>query len=101
MRSPASGPDAAPDLATAGSAAPTSSGSVTQGRGERGEGRSSAGVRQRPVEHQLPDVLEAAALCQLDGGVLAVVVEALAPPDVPEHGVGDDDAREATGYVDG
>ena len=41
-------------------------------------------VGQVAVEQQMPDVLEAAGLRELDGGVLAVVVEALAPPDVTE-----------------
>jgi hypothetical protein len=48
----------------------------------------------------MPDVLEGACLRELDGRVLAVVIEPLAPPDVPDLGVGDDDAGESSWYVD-
>jgi hypothetical protein len=48
----------------------------------------------------MPDVLEATGLREFDGRVLTVVVEALEPPDVTQLGVGDDDARESSRYVD-
>lgn len=57
-------------------------------------------VRQFTVDQEMPDVLETAGLREFDRRVLAVVVEALQPPDVTQLGVGDDDARESSRYVD-
>ena len=53
------------------------------------------GGGQAAFEHEVADVLEGSGLCQLDGGVLAEVVEALAPAHVPGCGVGDHDALES------
>ncbi|GAA3041553.1 hypothetical protein GCM10020000_20360 [Streptomyces olivoverticillatus] len=58
-------------------------GEVAQGRGLGGEGGALGGVREEAAGHQVPDVFEGAALGELDGGVLAVVVEALGAADVP------------------
>ncbi len=75
-------------------------GQVAQGGGLGGERRALLGVGEGAVAHQVPDILEAAVLGQFDGRVLAVVVEALAPSDVAQRGLGDDDARESAGHVD-
>lgn len=48
----------------------------------------------------MPDVLEAAGLREFDSRVLAVVIEALASPDISDLGVGDDDSGESSRYVD-
>jgi hypothetical protein len=58
-------------------------------------------VRQVAVDHQVPDVLEAAGPREVDSRVLAIVIKAFQPPDVTEFGVGDDDTREASRHVDG
>ena len=60
-----------------------------------GERRELVVVGQVAVEEQVPGLLEADALGQLDGGVLPVVEEALVAADVAELGVGDDDLGEA------
>ena len=52
-------------------------------------------VGQRAVEQQVPDVLELPLLGQLDGRVLAVVVEALLPSYVADLGLGNDQAFQA------
>ena len=66
----------------------------------RGERRELAGVGEVAVEEQVPRLLEADLLGQLDGGVLAVVEEALVAADVAELGVGDDDLGQALGDRD-
>ncbi len=48
----------------------------------------------------MPDVLEAAGPREVDGRVLAVVVEALEPPDVTDLGVGDDDPGESPWHLE-
>ncbi len=66
------------------------------------EGGAPGGVgRERAAEHQVPHVFEAAGGGELDGRVLAVVVEALPAPDVAQPGFGDHDSREAAGYFQG
>ena len=56
-------------------------------------------VGQRAVDHQPPHVLERTLLGELDGRVLAVVVEALVAADVADLGVGDDHALQAAGHL--
>lgn len=64
--------------------------------GERG---TLHGAGQRAVDHQMPHVLEAAGLREIDGGVLAIVMEALPAPDVTQGGVGDDDTRQTSRHM--
>src|SRR5690606_14824409 len=52
------------------------------------------------ADHEVPDLLEGAVLGEVDGVVLAVVVEALFASDVADLGVGDDDAIKASGTVE-
>ena len=59
--------------------------------------RALVGVGQVALEQQEPHVLERPLLGQVDGRVLAVVVEALLAADVADLGVGDDDALQAPG----
>ena len=57
--------------------------------------RSASVVGSSTFEEQLPDVFERARLGEVDGAVLAVVVEALEAAHVADGRVGDDDAFEA------
>ena len=56
--------------------------------------------RQLALEQQVPDVLERPLLGQLDGRVLAVVVEALLAADVADRRLRDHDAFEALGRLE-
>ena len=58
------------------------------------EGLPLGGVGEVAEQEEVPHVLEAAGLGQLDGGVLAVVEEALGAADVADRGVGHDEALE-------
>ena len=53
-----------------------------------------------PVDEESPDVLYGTARGQVHCGVLPVVVEALASPDVSDAGLGDHHAFQAPGYLD-
>ena len=59
------------------------------------------GRRQVALEEQVPHVLEPPLVGQLDGVVLAVVVEALEAPDVADLGLGHDHALEPGRRLDG
>ena len=64
------------------------------------EGRGSVRVGQFAVDQQGPHLLEAAVSSQLGRVVLPVVVEALAPADIADRGLGDRDPGQAAGDVD-
>jgi hypothetical protein len=64
------------------------------------EGPPAGGVGQLAVHQQRPHVLEGALLGEVDGGVLAVVEEALGAAHVADARVGDHDALEPAGRVD-
>ena len=57
--------------------------------------RSASVVGQPALEQQVPDVFERPRLREVDGAVLAVVVEAFEAAHVADGRVGDDDAFEA------
>ncbi len=59
-----------------------------------------AGRGQLAFEHEVPHALERARLGEVDGRVLAVVVEALLAPDVAHLGLGHDDALEPLGRLE-
>jgi hypothetical protein len=52
------------------------------------------------VDEQVPDVLEPAAVGEVDGGVLAVVVKALASADITDSGVCHHDSGEPSWRLD-
>ena len=56
--------------------------------------------RQPAEQEQMPGLFEGAPLGQLDGGVLAVVVEALVPAHIAESGLGRDHVGQPTRDVD-
>ena len=64
------------------------------------EGRGSVRVGQLAVDEERPHLLEGAVPSQLGRVVLAVVVEALAPADIADRGLGDGDPGQAAGDVD-
>ena len=87
---------AAPEAAMAGRAASTAGGQRAAGGAVVGEGRPLGGVGERrrgAGGATRPRSVRVAG--QLDGGVLAVVEEALGAPDVADGGVGHDHALQA------
>ena len=55
--------------------------------------------REPALEHELPDVFDRPRLREVDGAVLAVVVEAFEAADVAHGRVGDDDAFETLRHL--
>ena len=89
------------DAASAGSSSATDAGTTRSGFTSAANASRSAADGQVPVEEQVPDVLERQLVGQLDGVVLAVVVEALEAADVADRGLGDDHALEPGRRLDG
>ena len=85
-----------PARAIAGSTSATAAGIARRGRmSAANASRSASVVGQLALEQQVPDVFERALLREVDGAVLAVVVEAFEAAHVADGRVGDDDAFEA------
>ena len=94
MRSPSSGPS--PAAGDRGQDGARPAGRASQrGAISATKPARSAGVGERALEHEVPDVLQRALLGELDAPVLAVVVEALVAADVADRGLGDDHALQA------
>ncbi len=73
-----------------------------RGRMSAANASRSAMVRgSRAFEHQLPDVFDRSRLREVDGAVLAVVVEAFEAAHVADGRVGDDDTFEALRHLVG
>ena len=94
MRSMSSGGASVPSRAISGSAAATGAGIARSGATRSANAARSASDGSDPFEHEVPDVLERPRLREVDGAVLAVVVEALEAADVADVGLGDHDAFE-------
>ena len=76
-----------------------SSGDLPLGRHLLSELAGGHPIGQRPVEEELPDVLERSGRGQLGGGVLAVVEEPFLPADVAHRRLGHHHAFEPAGHV--
>ena len=89
------------DAASAGSSSATDGGTTRSGFTSAANASRSAGAREVALEEEVPHVLERELVGQLDGVVLAVVVEALEAAHVADRRLGDDHALQPGRRLDG